>query len=150
MSYLDVLPLARVLNYLRVDEDLEEDDNEIQSMIKAACIFVEKRTNHIFYAREITYRSNILPLKVYDYPINEIVAPTDPVVLHFSLHDVFPNETEVTLNVGYEDPTDVPEELKQACLQMIKVWYYESEKQVNSTLIPESVMQVIDTNRRFL
>jgi hypothetical protein len=150
MSYLDVLPLARVLNYLRVDEDLEEDDNEIQSMIKAACIFVEKRTNHIFYAREITYRSNILPLKVYDYPINEIVAPTDPVVLHFSLHDVFPNETQVTLNVGYEDPADVPEELIQACLQMIKVWYFESEKQENTTLIPHAVLQAIDINKRFL
>jgi hypothetical protein len=33
---------------------------------------------------------------------------------------------------------------------MIKVWYYESEKQVNTTLIPESVMQAIDVNRRFL
>lgn len=148
MAYLDVLPLARVLNYLRVDQDLEDDDNEITSMIKAACIFVEKRTNHIFYAREVVYKGH--PVKVYDYPINEIVSPADLVVIHYSLCDVYPNETEVTLNVGYEDPTDVPDELLQACLQMIKVWYYESEKQVNTTLIPESVMQAIDINRRFL
>lgn len=148
MAYLDVLPLARVLNYLRVDQDLEDDDNEITSMIKAACIFVEKRTNHIFYAREVVYKGH--PVKVYDYPINDIVSPADPVVIHYSLCDVYPNETEVTLNVGYEDPTDVPDELLQACLQMIKVWYYESEKQVNTTLIPESVMQTIDINRRFL
>lgn len=148
MAYLDVLPLARVLNYLRVDQDLEDDDNEITSMIKAACIFVEKRTNHIFYAREVVYKGH--PVKVYDYPINDIVSPADPVVIHYSLFDVYPNETEITLNVGYEDPTDVPDELLQACLQMIKVWYYESEKQVNTTLIPESVMQAIDINRRFL
>lgn len=148
MAYLDVLPLARVLNYLRVDQDLEDDDNEITSMIKAACIFVEKRTNHIFYAREVVYKGH--PVKVYDYPINDIVSPADPVVIHYSLCDVYPNETEVTLNVGYEDPADVPDELLQACLQMIKVWYYESEKQVNTTLIPESVMQAIDINRRFL
>ena len=148
MAYLDVLPLARVLNYLRVDQDLEDDDNEITSMIKAACIFVEKRTNHIFYAREVVYKGH--PVKVYDYPINDIVSPADPVVIHYSLFDVYPNETEVTLNVGYENPTDVPDELLQACLQMIKVWYYESEKQVNTTLIPESVMQAIDINRRFL
>lgn len=148
MAYLDVLPLARVLNYLRVDQDFEDDDNEIQSMIKAACIFVEKRTNHIFYAREVVYKGH--PVKVYDYPINDIVSPADPVVIHYSLCDLYPNETEVTLNVGYEDPTDVPDELLQACLQMIKVWYYESEKQVNTTLIPESVMQAIDVNRRFL
>jgi hypothetical protein len=149
MAYLDVLTLARVKNYLRIDEDLEEDDNEITSMINAACRFVEKRTNHIFYDRDVTY-SNQLNLKVYDYPINEIVSPTDPVVLHFSLYDMFPNENSVTLNVGYTDPADVPEELLQACLQMIKVWYYESEKQVNTTLIPEAAMQSIDINRRFI
>lgn len=150
MAYIDVLTLARVKNYLRIDEDLEDDDDEIISMINAACRFVEKRTNHLFYDRDVTYRSNVLPLKVYDYPINDIVTPTDPVVLHFSTYDMFPNETTVTLNVGYEDPLDVPDELLQACLQMIKVWYYESEKQVNTTLIPESVMQAIDINRRFL
>lgn len=149
MSYLDVLPLARVLNYLRVDPDLEDDDNEIISMINGACRFVEKRTNHLFYARDVIY-TNQLNLKVYDYPINDIVSPADPIVIHFSTYDVFPNETSVTLNVGYEDPTDVPDELLQACLQMIKVWYYESEKQVNTTLIPESVMQAIDVNRRFI
>lgn len=148
MAYLDVLSLARVKDYLRVDSDLTDDDNEITSMIKAACLFVEKRTNHIFYAREVIYKGN--PVKVYDYPINDIVSPTDPVVIHYSLCDLYPNEITVTLNVGYEDPTDVPDELLQACLQMIKVWYYESEKQVNTTLIPESVMQVIDVNRRFL
>lgn len=148
MAYLDVLTLARVKNYLRIDTDMDDDDSEIESMINGACRFVEKRTNHIFYAREVVYRGH--PVTVYDYPINDIVSPSDPVVIHYSLSDVYPNETEVTLNVGYEDPTDVPDELLQACLQMIKVWYYESEKQVNTTLIPESVMQAIDVNRRFL
>jgi hypothetical protein len=149
MAYLDVLTLARVKNYLRIDEDLTDDDNEITSMINAACRFVEKRTNHLFYNRDVIY-SNELNLKVYDFPINDIVTPADPIVIHFSTYDLFPNETTVTLNVGYEDPTDVPDELLQACLQMIKVWYYESEKQVNTTLIPESAMQAIDINRRFL
>lgn len=149
MAYIDVLTLERVKNYLRIDEDLTDDDNEIISMINGACRFVEKRTNHLFYDRNVTY-TNQLSLKVYDYPINDIVTPADPIVIHFSTYDVFPNETTVTLNVGYEDPTDVPDELLQACLQMIKVWYYESEKQVNTTLIPEAVMQAIDVNRRFL
>lgn len=149
MAYIDVLTLARVKNYLRIDEDLTDDDNEITSMINAACRFVEKRTNHLFYNRDVIY-SNELNLKVYDFPINDIVTPADPIVIHFSTYDLFPNETTVTLNVGYEDPTDVPDELLQACLQMIKVWYYESEKQVNTTLIPEAAMQAIDINRRFL
>ena len=146
MSYLDVITLERAKNYLRIDDCLIDDDNEIVSMINAACRFVEKRTNHIFYVQEKTYRGSC-QVKVYDYPINDF---GDYFVCHFSTFVVFPNDTEVTLNVGYENPEDVPDELIQACLQMIKVWYYESEKQVNTTLIPESVLQAIDVNRRFI
>ena len=149
MAYIDVITLARAKDYLRIDIDLTDDDAEITSMINAACRFVEKRTNHLFFDRVVSYK-NHYQIKVYDFPINDIISPVDPVVLHFSLYDMFPNETEVILNVGYEDPTEVPDELIQACLQMIKVWYYESEKQVNTTLIPESVMQAIDINRRFI
>lgn len=149
MAYTDVLTLDRVKDYLRVDLDLTEDDNEITSMINGACRFVEKRTNHIFFPREVTY-NGACQVKVYDFPTNSVVTPTSPFVVHFSLFDIYPNETSVTLNVGYEDPTEIPDELLQACLQMIKVWYYESEKQVNTTLIPDSVKQAIDINRRFL
>lgn len=149
MAYLDVLSLARVKDYLRIDLDLTDDDNEITSMINGACRFVEKRTNHIFFPREVTYKG-ACQVKVYDFPINSVIKPANPFVVHFSLFDIYPNETSVTLNVGYSDPIDIPDELLQACLQMIKVWYYESEKQVNSTLIPESVMQAIDINKRFL
>jgi len=147
MSYLDVITLERAKNYLRVDDCLIDDDNEIVSMINAACRFVEKRTNHIFYPQDKTYKQGC-QVKVYDYPINSAVG--DPFVCYFSTFVVYPNDTEVTLNVGYENPEDVPDELVQACLQMIKVWYYESEKQVNTTLIPESVLQAIDVNRRFI
>jgi hypothetical protein len=146
MSYLDVITLERAKNYLRIDDCLIDDDNEIVSMINAACRFVEKRTNHIFYPQDKTYRQGC-QVKVYDYPISDF---GDYFVCHFSTFVVFPNDTEVTLNVGYENPEDVPDELVQACLQMIKTWYYESEKQVNTTLVPESVLQAIDVNRRFI
>jgi hypothetical protein len=146
MSYLDVITLERARKYLRLDACLIEDDNEIVSMINGACRFVEKRTNHIFYPQDKTYRQGC-QVKVYDYPINDF---DEYFVCHFSTYVVFPNDTEVTLNVGYENPEDVPDELIQACLQMIKVWYYESEKQVNTTLVPESVLQAIDVNRRFI
>ena len=32
---------------------------------------------------------------------------------------------------------------------MIKVWYYEAEKQSNTTLIPENVHQILGAYRRF-
>ena len=149
MSYINVITLSRVKNYLRLDECFLEDDNEIVSMINAACRYIEKRTNHILYARDATYNGKC-QVKVYDYPINSITTTPTPFKVDFALFTCYPDVKIVQLNVGYVLPTDVPDELIQAALQMIKVWYYESEKQVNSTLIPESVKEVVELYRRFL
>lgn len=148
MSYLTVITLDRAKNYLRLDLDFTEDDDEIASMISGALRFIEKRTNHIMYPQEKIY-NGVCQVKVYDYPINSIVTSPTPFVCYFTTFAIFPNDKTVTLNVGY-DFMNVPDDLIQAALQMIKVWYYESEKQVNSTLIPESVKEVIDLYRRFL
>jgi len=148
-AYLDVITLERAKNYLRIDVDLTDDDSEIESMINASLRYVEKRTNHLVYAREQVY-NGVCQVKVYDYPINEIVTDPSPFVCYFSTYAVFPNDKTVTLDVGYETPDLVPDELIQAALQMIKVFYYESEKQVNSTLIPESIKEMIDVYRRFI
>ena len=149
MSYINVITLSRVKNYLRLDECFLEDDNEIVSMINAACRYIEKRTNHILYAREAIYKGKC-QVKVYDYPINSITTTPTPFKVDFALFTCYPDVKIVQLNVGYVLPADVPDELIQAALQMIKVWYYESEKQVNSTLIPESVKEVVELYRRFL
>jgi hypothetical protein len=148
MSYLDVISLERAKNYLRIDEDLTEDDSEITSMINASCMHIEKRTNHILYARDKDYKG-VCQVKVYDYPINSIVTSPEPFNLDYAMFSIFPNDKAVTLNVGYE-AGEAPDDLIQACLQMIDVWYYSSEKQVNTTLIPMSVVEVVDINRRFI
>jgi hypothetical protein len=149
MSYLTVISLDRAKNYLRVDPDLIEDNTEITTMINAALRYVEKRTNNLVYARNATY-TGVCQVKVYDYPINSIVTDPAPFGCHFTMFDIFPNDKTVELNVGYLTADLVPDELIEAALQMIKVWYYESEKQVNSTLIPESVKEALDVYRRFL
>lgn len=149
MAYINVITLERAKTYLRVDEVFSEDDAEITSMINAALRYIEKYTNHLVYSREQVY-NGFCQVKVYDYPINSIVTDPAPMVCYFSTFAVFPNDKTVTLNVGYDDPATVPDELIQAALQMIKVWYYESEKQVNSTLIPESVKMALDVYRRFI
>ena len=148
MSYLSVITLERAKNYLRVDLDFDTDDSEITSMINAACSYVEKRTNHILYARDITYKGSC-QVKAYDYPINSIVTIPTPFKVDFATFTCYPDVKEVELNVGY-GTDEVPDDLIQAMLQMIKVFYYESEKQFNSTLIPESVKEVIDLYKRFL
>ena len=149
MSYLSVITLERAKNYLRIDSDLTDDDAEIASMVNAALRYIEKRTNHLVYARDIVYMQGC-QVKVYDYPINSVLTDPAPYQVDFSTWVVFIDTKTVELNVGYENAEDVPDELIQAALQMIKVWYYESEKQVNSTLIPESVKEAIDVYRRFI
>lgn len=149
MSYLSVITLERAKNYLRVDLDLTDDDAEITSMINASLRYVEKRTNHLVYARDAVY-NGVCQVKVYDYPINSIVTDPTPFVCYFSTFAVFPNDKTVELNVGYLTADLVPDELIQSALQMLHVWYYNSEKQVNSTLIPESVKEALDVYRRFL
>lgn len=148
MAYIDVITLETAKNYLKVDEDLIDDDALITSMINGALRFIEKRTNHIMFVQEKVYTGSC-QVKVYDYPINSIVTDPTPFKVDFTLFTIYPDVKTVTLNVGY-GVDEVPDDLIQAGLQMIKVWYYESEKQVNTTLIPESVMQVIDINKRFI
>jgi hypothetical protein len=148
MSYLDVISLQRAKDYLRVDLDFNDDDVQIESMIKASLRFIEKRTNHIMFGQDKTY-TGVCQVKVYDYPINSIVTTPTPFNVNYSLFKIFPNDKEVVLNVGYS-VGEVPEDLIEVALQMLKVWYYESEKQVNTTLIPMSVHEVLDIYKRFM
>ena len=149
MAYIDVISVEREKNYLRIDTTLTDDDAEITAMINGACSYIEKRTNLIFYPRNKTYKG-ACQVKVYDYPINSIVTDPAPFAYEQPMFTIYPDVKTVELNVGFTDPNDITDELIQACLQMIKVWYFESEKQVNTTLIPESVKEAIDLNRRFI
>jgi len=151
MAYIDVIPLARAKNYLRIDPDLTEDDTEITSMINAALSYVETRTRVFVYARDKVY-NGACQVKVYDYPINSVVSPTDPLPWSITrtMYTIYPDAKTVTLNVGYATPEDVPDIFIQSALQMIKIWYYESEKQVNSQMIPISVTEALDVEKRFI
>lgn len=149
MSYLTVIPLARAKNYLRIDSDLTEDDTEITSMINASLRYVEQRTRHFMYARDIVYNGSC-QVKVYDYPINSVVTDPVPWSLTRTMYTIYPDVKTVTLNVGYATPEEVPDIFIQSALQIIKVWYYESEKQVNSQMIPISVTEALDVEKRFV
>lgn len=153
-TYLDIITLERARIYLRVDDGMNEDDAEIESMIKAAFLFIERYTCHLFGARELT---QYVPPKIYKYPINSIDGEVVPDYdnwyqqnMDLLCEEYRKRSVLVSFNAGYVDTEDVPDDFVQAALQMIKVWYYESEKQANSTLMPISVTQVLDTYRRFV
>lgn len=152
-SYTDIITLSRARTYLRVDDTMTDDDPEITSMIKAAFLFIERYTNHLFGARD---KSQYVPPKIYDYPINNISGQPEIDWDHYYQRnmDKLCHERSApvltTYNAGYVNVEDVPEDFIQAALQIIKVWYFEAQNQVNETLIPVSVRQVLDTYRRFV
>lgn len=151
-NYTDVISLERAKLYLKIDDDQTVTDDEITSMINSSLSFIEKRTNHIFKTRDKVYYKDcalVQQVKVYDYPIDNTETELD--IVYRPLYAIVPTVNDVvTLTIGYTDVDDIPNELIDSALQIIKVWFYESEKQVNTTLIPLSVMQAIDVNRRFI
>ena len=151
-TYLDVISLAQAKLYLKIDTLQTETDDEITSMINSSLSFIEKRTNHIFKTRNKVYYKDcalVQQVKVYDYPIDNTATLLD--ITYRPLYAIVPTVDDyVTLTIGYTDLEDIPSELIDAALQLIKVWFYESEKQSNTTLIPLSVMEAIDVNRRFV
>jgi len=154
MAYTDIISVARAKNYLRIDDTLTADDTEIASMIAGAFQFIERYTNHIMFAKDFTQHGST---KIYKFPVNSVVGSDtlDEYYTHYYQRnhdqcDTVTAPTSVTFNAGYTTVDDIPQDLIQAALQIIKVWYYESEKQVNDTLIPVSVRQVLDTYRTFV
>jgi len=149
ISYLDVISLEQAKLYLKVDDLQTVTDNEIVSMINSSLSFIEKRTGHILKNKTKTYYPCALTnsVIVYDYPI--IDAPIGTQVRQNNSIVPIVNGS-VSLELGYTDIEDVPNELIDAALQLLKVWFYESETQSNTSLIPLSVMQSIDVNRRFV
>lgn len=148
-SYLDVISLEQAKLYLKIDSLQTETDTEITNMINSSLSFIEKRTGHIFKTKSKTYYSCALvnSVIVYDYPI--VTPPTNTQLRQ--LNAIVPTVNgSVTLELGYTDIEDIPSELIDAALQLLKVWFYDSETQNNTTLIPLSVMQAIDVNRRFI
>jgi hypothetical protein len=143
-----MLSLERVKQYLRIDSDF--DDTEIESMILGAETYFSNETNHIFGVQEKDYFS---PFRIYDYPIVDDTTLTRKA--NYYIPTECPTTDFITLEVGYETEDDIPNDIVQCLLQIIKVWYYESEKETsmsgnaNTSLMPISIQQVIAKYRRF-
>ena len=150
-NYTDVISLERAKLYLKLDAGQTETDDEITSMIHSSLSFIEKRTNHIFKTKNKIYYKDCALVEqatVYDYPIQN----TGNLNIQYSTNKAIVPTVNgfVSLTIGYDNLADIPNELIDSALQIIKVWFYEAEKQENTSLIPLSVLQAIDVNKRFL
>lgn len=147
MSYLDVISLTEAKNHLRIDDDFTQDDAAIERMISSSLSYVENFTCHILYSRSKTYKryeddKNII---VFDHPITQI--PTDEIPLHFSWKTEFVTD-EVDLTVGYQTKNDIPSELIDAAFMIIDNWYYNHEKNGNTSIIPDGANNVLFSYKR--
>ena len=155
MAYLDVISLADAKNYLRVDDDLTDDDVRISSMIKTALHTIEWRTNVLLYSRDKEYLVQDYCVSVYDYPINSLVTPTTAVAEEKTLYTNYTvsssSDTKLTLNVGYDLPADVPSVFIECALEYIKYLYYDSENNNGkSNEIPYYIQDMINQQKRFI
>jgi hypothetical protein len=155
MAYLDVITLEDAKNYLRIDDTLTEDDNRITSMIKSSLSMIERRTNILVYARSKNYLFQDYCVKVYDYPINTLIEPTDATEIEMELYSIFETDNSnnklLTLNVGYETPGEVPSEIIECALEYVKYFYYDSENNNGkSNEIPLYIQDAINQLKRFI
>lgn len=151
MSYLNVIPLETAKTHLRVDHNAS--DNEITRMIKSACRYIEKYTNILLFEREVTYHLDDSDcVLVYEWPIQSKVSTFDVESVRKSTYSIYTvrDQDELVLSVGYALLEDVPEDLIDAALAIIDVWFFGSEKQVDTTLIPMDVKQTLDLYKRFI
>ena len=168
MAYTDVISLATAKTYLRIDDSQNETDSEITSMIKSALSYVEKHTNVLVYDRSKTYPVYQRCVRVYDYPINSVTKAVDDDGVDITLtyktnytyttknfytlyEQIDSDAVSLVLNVGYDDPADVPTELIDVALVIIKLMYYEQESDKSFTdMIPSWAKHILETNRRHI
>lgn len=152
MAYLDVLTLAETKTYLRIDDTLTDDDARITSMIKAVLSMLERSTNILVYARDKRYLFQDYKLRVYDFPINTTEFPSSATVTEKELYTLIESsDADITLNVGYVLPADVPSEIKECALEYIKYLYYDAETNSGaSNQIPLYVQNMINQLKRFI
>ena len=154
MSYLNVIPLATAKTYLRIDDTQNETDAEITAMINTACQYVERETNVLLFARDKQYYVNDSCFRLFDFPINSVSDPASFEVETRQLSSLYTFGSKIesmTANVGYTDPNDVPDDLKQIALELIKIMFYEQESQQSfMQMIPQWVKSILESNRRFI
>ena len=155
MAYIDVLTLAQTKTFLRIDDTLSDDDAQITQMIKSALSTIERRTNVLIYARSKSYLFQDYEVRVYDFPINSLTSPSDAVLVEKELHSIYTTNNsanlKLVLNVGYVNPLDVPSELIDAALQLVKYMYYEAETNTASKgNIPYWIQEMINQHKRFI
>lgn len=144
-----MITLAEAKTYLRIDDPVDVSiDAEIQGMVDAAIKYMEKKTGYIWENGPRLYHPTDGCVRIYDTPVTGDLSAYDFEIKNGYIL-VHTNES-VLVNVGYIAPSEPPAPIKQAALQLLKYWFYESEKQTNDQMVPDGVHRVIELYKRFV
>jgi len=164
MAYTDIISLSDAKDYLGVDDTSR--DVEINRMIGSALRYVEEHSHHILFARSKTYRlSGRDSVRVYDYPINSVTKGIDKdgadVALTFETnydvaeyrgyidyYGIDSDAVSLVLNVGYTDPTEIPESLIEAGYMVLEHLY--NQKETGNSKLPMAAVELMRTHSRFI
>ena len=148
MPYTDIISLSDAKDYLGVDDTSR--DTEITRMIKSALTYMEKRTNHLLLAVDKDYIYTDGCVRVYDYPINTVVEGVEVKTGYSIYTEANSDITSITLNVGYETVTDIPDDLTEAAYIMLKFFFFEQDKLEEKGRVPLVVQEIINEYKRFI
>lgn len=153
-NYTDVISLNDAKIYLRIDDTLTSDDNFITGCINAAFQWIEQYTNHIIKGGIKTYYKDnahgCSEFTIYDYPIVSIENTSFSSSVRQLRTVVTTEDDTVTATMGYDSASDVPAPIIQAAYEILQSWYYNSDKPMQTTLVPDSVKFALQPYRRFL
>lgn len=150
MAYTDVITVEQVKDYLGVDGTAL--DNKISNFIKASFLYLEKVTNIHAVDKDETYYYDNGCVIVYDAPINTLDTDLDDSVSReqrklYSTYTSNDTETDtLTLNIGYADPAQVPEDYRQCAFALIE-WLFEGNE-LND--LPEVIKLMVGALKRYV
>jgi hypothetical protein len=156
MAYQDIITIDQAKAYLRIDDGMSADDMFVGIMINTAFQYIEQFTNVICVAVDKVYRyDENKEVRVYDFPINTEILPSGVDVEYNDLYEIYYSDfgsdiESVSLNVGYELATDVPNDLVVVAYEIIDVLYYGKETGKSIDDLSPMAMQILWSNKRFM
>ncbi len=157
MAELDIISVQEADNWLSLQ--LADDDiygmQEVERLIKSAVAWVERYTGYRLWQRAETIPNSKCTQMIAAYPVSvtgvknqngDTITDFKTYVMPTKLRINTPYNSVITLQVGYEDPADIPGPLVEACYKLI-TYLYENRDTYTAQL-PSDVQMLINQYRR--
>lgn len=154
--YTDLVTLASTKEYLRIDTDITDLNDEITQLINSACSMIENYTQVYLAPKDMDYFFDYSGCtRVYAWPINTIDGEASYTRVQRQLYSVFSSSDSslesVTVNVGHTDTDNVKDIFIHAVQELVRMWFYQSETEaISKSILPDKIIQIVSQERRFI